>query len=343
MTYRIPTIMRATHVINPGKNSTLQWELTPLPKLAADALLIKVAASGVNRADLMQRQGMYPPPVGDSDILGLEVAGLVVAVGDERFSSWIGKRVFGLVNGGGYAEYVTMPVTQAMVVPDTWTWLEAAATAETFLTAYQLLFLIGNAQPGQRVVLHAGASGVGTSAIQLAKASGLLVAVTVGSVNKVAACLRLGADIAINYREESFSQVLGKVWRGGADIILDPVAGAYIAENIQILAEDGRIIIYALMGGRKLPECDLSTLFRQRGQLICSTLRNRSAAYKAMLTAAFVKHAYPLLSSGHIKPEIQRAFAITEVTAAHQLLTENNTIGKLVLVVDHTLVAGEGS
>lgn len=331
MNYSIPGQMQAIQVQNPGKQSSLHWQTVPVPKPAAGQLLLKVAACGINRADLMQRQGFYPPPRGDSEILGLEAAGTVVAVGDDSLQAYLGQRCFGLVNGGGYAEYVLIPAGQAMPVPEGWSMVQAAATAETFLTAYQLLFSIGGATAGQRVLIHAGASGVGTSAIQLAKAKGLQVAVTVGSADKAAACLQLGADLAINYRQQDFAAVLEQTWPDGINLVLDPVAAAYIPANMRLLAPDGKIVIYAMMGGRTLPELDLALLFRKRGQLVCSTLRNRDAAYKSRLTADFQHDFAEALNSGSIAPVIQQQFVADQAEAAHTLLSSNHTIGKLVL------------
>ncbi|GHG77232.1 NAD(P)H quinone oxidoreductase [Alishewanella longhuensis] len=335
MKYVTPEQMQVIQVQDPGKHSRLDWRSVQVPTPAAGELLLKVHACGINRADLMQRQGLYPAPAGDSEILGLEAAGTVVAVGDESLDSYLGQRCFGLVNGGGYAEYVLLPATQAMQVPQGWSMAQAAATAETFLTAYQLLFTIGQASAGQRVLIHAGASGVGTSAIQLAKAKGLQVAVTVGSADKVAACLMLGADLAINYRQQHFLDELKLVWPEGINLILDPVAGSYIADDIQLLAQDGKIVVYAMMGGRKLAELDLALLFRKRGQLICSTLRNRDAQYKARLTADFQQDFATALAAANIMPVIQQVFAANDIEAAHTLLSTNQTIGKLVLIFSH--------
>lgn len=331
MKHHIPLQMQAIIVQNPGKTSRLLWQEVATPKPEAGELLLKVSAAGINRADLMQRQGLYPAPAGDSPILGLEAAGTVVAVGDKSLTEYLGKACFGLVNGGGYAEYVTIPATQAMLVPPGWTMTKAAAVAETFLTAYQLLFFIGEAKAGQRVLLHAGASGVGTSAIQLAKSKGLQVAVTVGSAEKAAACAALGCDIAINYRETNFSDILSQFWPSGIDLILDPVAGTYMPENLKLIAQDAKIIVYGLMGGRLLPELDLSLMFRKRGQLFCSTLRNRDSHYKARLTAAFVKDFSAALTAESIFPVLFSEFARTEIETAHSLLSSNQTIGKLVL------------
>lgn len=336
MTFSIPEQMQAILVEDPGKQSRLVWQTVAVPKVAPGQLLVKVSACGINRADLMQRQGLYPPPKGDSDILGLEAAGTVVSVGDNSLQHYLGQQVYGLVNGGGYAEYVTMPAGQALPVPKGWTMAQAAATAETFLTAYQLLFTLGQATAGQRVLIHAGASGVGTSAIQLAKAKDLHVAVTVGSADKANACLKLGADIAINYREQSFAEVLKAQWPQGTNLILDPVAGDYINADAALLAQDGSIIVYAMMGGRKIPELDLSLLFRKRGQLLCSTLRNRDTAYKSALTSAFAQDFATALTQGVIAPLVQQTFDINDVETAHALMGSNQTIGKLVLTFPAT-------
>lgn len=326
----IPTTMRAIEVANPGADSSLQIQSCAVPVPNAEQLLIKVAAAGVNRADLMQRRGMYPPPAGESDILGLEVAGIVVAAGPQH-KSWLGKAVFGLVPGGGYAEYALVQANHAMVVPAGYSMVEAAATAEVFLTAYQLLFSIGNLQPGQTVLIHAGASGVGTAAIQLAKAAGAKVAVTASTDDKLAACKALGADILINYQTSAFEQVLSEVCEQGVHLILDPVAGDYISRQVPLLAMDGKIVVYAMMGGRTVPNLDLAALFKRRGQIICSTLRNRSNRYKANLVQAFNQAFMSALARRTIAPVIQQQFDWQQAEKAHQLMMSNATAGKLVL------------
>lgn len=332
MSESIPSWMQAVQVLNPGKQSQLVWQPQPCPQVSPGQLLVKVAAFGINRADLMQRQGLYPPPTGDSSILGLEVAGTVVAVGDASATPWLGQRVFGLVNGGGYAEYALLPQQQALRVPDAMSWAEAAATAETFLTAYQLLFQIGQSQAGDKVLLHAGASGVGTAAILLARFKGVRTAVTVSTDAKAAFCHQLGAEQVINYRQQDFVAALQAKWPEGIQLILDPVAGDYLQREASLLAQDGKIIIYAMMGGRKVPELDLSVLFKKRAQILFSTLRNRSAVYKAQLTQSFAHDFATELAGGNLKPVIQQTFSSAEVNQAHQLLSSNQTIGKLVIV-----------
>lgn len=326
----LPHSMQVINIANPGKSSELQIQTRPLPVPAADQLLIKVSAAGINRADLMQRRGLYPPPPGDSDIPGLEVAGIVISASAQH-KHWLGKAVFGLVPGGGYAEYALMHAGQAIVVPAGWSMVEAAASAEVFLTAQQLLFTIGQLQPEQNVLLHAGASGVGTAAIQLAKAAGAQVAVTAGNDSKLQVCAKLGADITVNYRNDDFAAVLKKQWPQGCDLILDPVAGDYIAREIPLLAMDGKIVLYAMMGGRQLDTLDLAPLFSRRGQIICSTLRNRSNQYKARLTQQFITNWSAALLSRQVLPVIQQQFNWQEAEKAHTLLASNNTAGKLVL------------
>ena len=326
----IPAMMQAVTVKNAGKDSFLSREQQPVPKPSAEQLLIKVAAAGVNRADLMQRKGFYPPPAGESEILGLEVAGVVVAAGPQH-KSWLGKAVFGLVPGGGYAEYAVINANHAMAVPSGYSMAEAAGIAEVFLTAYQLLCSIGNLQSGQRVLIHAGASGVGTAAIQLANRLGAKVAVTASSNEKLATCKNLGAELAINYANSKFEHEISTAWPEGVNLILDPVAGEYISREMPLLAMDGKIVIYAMMGGRDIPALDLTGLFKRRGQIICSTLRNRSNRYKAQLVQGF-QHAFAKdLAQRTIVPIIQQQFSWLQAEQAHQLMASNATVGKLVL------------
>ncbi|KKO43958.1 NADPH quinone oxidoreductase [Arsukibacterium ikkense] len=324
--------MQVVSVLSPGKNSRLTIEQQPTPVAKPGQLLLKVKAAGVNRADLMQRLGHYPPPPGESDILGLEVAGEVVQVGNDADEHWLGREVFGIVAGGGYAEYALLQTKHAISKPAHWTWQHAGAAAETLLTAYQLLFTLGKLKSGQRVVLHAGASGVGTSAIQLAKLVNAQVAVTVGRPEKADACLALGADIAINYQQRQFSTALAEQWPLGADLILDPVAGGYVNENIKILADDGVIIIYALMGGRIIEQFDMAALFKKRGSMLCSTLRNRTNQYKAELTANYVATFGQAMAAGKLTPLVSESFSWKNAEQAHNVMTNNNNIGKLVLM-----------
>lgn len=326
----IPASMQAITIKQPGKNSWLESTEIAVPEFNTKQLLIKVAAAGVNRADLMQRQGLYPPPAGESEILGLEVAGTVVAA-PAGLEHWLGKQVFGLVPGGGYAEYAVLHHQHAILVPEGYSMTQAAATAEVFLTAYQLLKLHGQLMPEHKVLIHAGASGVGTAAIQLAKLFKAKVAVTASRAEKLALCKQLGADILINYTQQKFEEVLADYWPKGVDLILDSVAGDYIHRNIKILGLDAKIIIYAMMGGRRLSELDLVPLFKQRAQLIFSTLRNRSDAYKANLTQEFITNCGAALSAKKIQPSIYKIFSWQQADDAHKLMASNQTQGKLVL------------
>lgn len=333
MSVALPQKMKVIDVQQPGDNSELVFSERLVPQVAAGQLLVRVAAAGINRADLMQRKGLYPAPEGESDILGLEVAGIVVAVGDSSLSDWMGQAVFGLVPGGGYAEYALLQAGHAMPVPAGWSMAEAAATAEVFLTAYQLLFSIGKLTAGQKVLIHAGASGVGTAAIQLAKARGAQVAVTVSSTEKAEVCRKLGADLIINYQQQDFAQELKQQWSQGVNLILDPVAGSYMSRQIPLLAMDGIIVVFAMMGGSKLEQLNLAPLFKRRGQIICSTLRNRSDDYKRELTSHFMADFASALADKQVTPELFRVFNWQQAEQAHQLMTDNQTSGKLVLTI----------
>jgi putative PIG3 family NAD(P)H quinone oxidoreductase len=282
---------------------------------------------------LAQRAGYYPPPPGESPILGLEVAGTVVAVGDSVSADWLGAEVFGLVPGGGYAGYVKMPAAHVLRRPAGMSIESAAGCAEVFLTAYQAMFVLGELAAGQAVLLHAGASGVGTAAIQLAKAAGALVAVTAGSDEKTAACRALGADHAVDYKTADFADVLKAAVPQGFQVIVDPVAGDYLPKNLQVLSLDGRIVVLAMLGGRTVPAFDLSQMFKKRGQLICSTLRNRTDEYKTELVSRFLAQFGAALDAGLIQPVIAKVLPWQQADDAHQLLAGNQLIGKVVLTL----------
>ncbi len=326
----LPASMQAIDVTS---TQQLQFVTLPLPEISETEVLIKVSAAGVNRADLAQRAGYYPPPPGESPILGLEVAGTVVACGDAVGADWLGAEVFGLVPGGGYAEYVKMPASHLLRRPAGMSVESAAGCAEVFLTAYQAMFVLGELKAGQAVLLHAGASGVGTAAIQLAKAAGALVAVTVGSDEKTAACLKLGADVAVNYKTADFAVVLKGAVPQGFQVIVDPVAADYLPKNLQILGLDGRIVVMAMLGGRTVPAFDLTLMFKKRGQLLCSTLRNRSDAYKTELVSRFLTQFGSALETGSIQPVIAKTLPWQQADVAHQLLASNQLVGKVVLTL----------
>lgn len=331
MSELLPATMKAIGVT---ATQQLEWLELPLPTLLPGQVLIKVAAVGVNRADLAQRAGYYPPPPGESDILGLEVAGTVVAVASPDLADLLGKTMFGLVPGGGYAEYVRVLAAHLFAVPASMSLSYAAGSAEVFLTAYQAMFQLGQLQAGEAVLLHAGASGVGTAAIKLAKARGAIVAVTVGSDEKAKLCVELGADIAINYKTQDFVTELKAFCPAGFAVIVDPVAADYLPKNLQLLAMDGKIIVLAMLGGRQIPAFDLALMFKKRGQLICSTLRNRSDLYKTALCQAFWQDFAERFAEGSLAPLLAREFSWQQADEAHQLMASNQLAGKIVLRID---------
>jgi len=320
--------------ISVSEQQALVFSKTSQPICHHNQCLIKVHTIGLNRADILQRQGKYPAPAGESTILGLEVCGEIVACGNTVKNWHVGDKVFGLVAGGGYAEYVTINAEHILALPKNYTFTQGAAIAEVFLTAYQSLFTLAQLQPSQTVLIHAGASGVGTAAIQLAKAKQCKVVVTVSSQEKVQACLALGADVAINYKEEDFVAWSQVHQPQGFDVIVDVVAGDYLVKNINVAALDGRIIILALLGGRFCDHVDVAKLLMKRITIQASTLRNRSDEYKTALIAHFTEEFSALLESGKIKPIISKIFSWHDVEAAHQLMLNNANIGKIVLTVD---------
>lgn len=328
-----PSEMLAVFVDAPGPHSQLRIAPVALPTPNINQVLVKVHAAGVNRADLAQRAGIYPPPPGESDVLGLEVAGMVVAIGDEKHQQWLDQAVFGLVPGGGYAEYAVIEADQLFVKPLQWSFCQAAACAEVFLTAYQALFAIGELQAGGAALVHAGASGVGTAAIQLANAVGAQVAVTVGSAEKAKACLQLGATSAIEYKQADFALELSQRFHRGFDVVIDPIAADYLQKDLQVLALDGKIVVLAMMGGRKVAELDMAPMFKKRGQLICSTLRNRTNSYKAELVANLTKDFYQAFVAGTIKPVIGVVVPWQQVDIAHQQIANNQLVGKAVIQI----------
>ncbi len=324
------------HVDNP---QSLVFSQTDMPEIAADECLIKVHAIGVNRADLLQRAGKYPAPTGESPILGLEVSGEIVQCGEaiannHQGKPWqIGDRVFGLVAGGGYAQYVKVKARQLFCLPEQFTFEQGAACAEVFLTAYQSLFSIAKLTNNSKVLIHAGASGVGSAAIQLAKARQCHVTVTVGSETKAQVCLALGADCAINYQNTDFVAWSKENVAKGYDVIIDVVSGEYLAKNINVAALDGHIVTLSMLGGRYCSQVDIAKLLAKRLTLSASTLRNRSDDYKAQLVTSFCSDYYADLVKGRIKPIIDSVYPWQQFEQAHEKMAKNNNIGKLVLVV----------
>ncbi len=295
--------------------------------------LIKVRAIGVNRADLLQRAGKYPPPPGESSIIGLEVCGDVVEIGPDVDKSIMRSRVFGLVAGGGYAEYVVINVKHILILPDNLDYQHGAAIAEVFLTAAQSLFKIAQLQSDENVLIHAGASGVGSAAIQLAKVIGANVTVTVSGQLKANACKALGADNVINYKETDFVAWQKQHMASGFDVIVDVVGGEYLPRNINVSALDARIVILSMLGGRFAEKVDVAKLLLKRIAVHASTLRNRSDAYKAELVSFLNEHFMGYFQSGELTPVIDKVFDWKDAESAHQLMSDNKNIGKIILTV----------
>ena len=328
--------MKAIEITAFGAPEVLQVGERPMPVPGAGELLIRVAASGVNRPDVLQRTGNYPVPPGASDIPGLEVAG-VIEQGDAqemlRYGFKVGDRVCALVAGGGYAEFCVAPVAQCLPVPRGLTDVEAASLPETFFTVWSNVFDRGRLQAGETLLIQGGSSGIGVTAIQMAKAMGAQVVVTAGSDEKCAACLALGADHAINYARHDFQVEVKRLTGGrGVDVILDMVAGAYVAKEIECLNEDGRLVIIAVQGGIK-SEINAGLVLRRRLTVTGSTLRARPVAFKEAIAQACLKNVWPLIENGQIKPVVFSTFAAADAAKAHALMQSNQHIGKIVLTL----------
>ncbi|WDE14118.1 NAD(P)H-quinone oxidoreductase [Thalassomonas haliotis] len=320
--------------IDVDKDNQLVFAVTELPEIAADECLVKVRAIGVNRADLLQRAGQYPPPAGESKILGLEVCGEIAHCGSGVANWQVGDKVFGLVPGGGYSEFSRVKAAQLFPLPKHFNYSQGAASAEVFLTAFQSLFSLANLQENESVLVHAGASGVGTAAIILAKLCGCDVTVTAGSAKKLTACRALGADHLINYREEDFVQWKKTHKPKGFDVILDVVAGSYVNKNVSVAALDGRIVMLAMLGGRYSECLDIAKLLLKRLTLQASTLRNRSDDYKAKLVNDFNNRFGVALEQGKITPVIDHVYGWQDAELAHSRMANCENIGKLVLALD---------
>ncbi len=346
----LPAEMLAMEIREPGEPSVLTPCKRAVPVPADDELLIRVAAAGVNRPDCLQRRGLYPAPRGASDIPGLEVAGSIVAMGagvDQRHhlgedGIQPGDRVCALLAGGGYAEYCAVPALQCLPIPENLAgthpghidWAQAAAIPETFFTVWTNLFQRGGLVAGETALIHGGASGIGTTAIQLASAFGARVFATAGTAGKRALCERLGAEKAIDYHEESFAELTRALTDGaGVDVILDIVGASYFEDNLRSLKHDGRLVIIGVLGGRKVA-MNLGQLLTKRLTITASTLRARSVAAKGEIARELLHHVWPLLSSGQVAPVIQETMPLTEAARAHEIMEANGTLGKLVLTVD---------
>jgi NADPH2:quinone reductase len=329
----LPQTMRVVGVANPGGPEVLRIETRPLPKPGEGETLIAVEAAGVNRPDVLQRQGNYPPPPGAPDILGLEVAGTIVALGPGATRHALGDKVLALVAGGGYAEYCLAHESLALPIPAGCSMIEAAAIPETFFTVWTNVFERGRLQAGESLLAHGGSSGIGTTAIMLGKAFGARVMVTAGSDEKVAACLRLGADAAVNYRTADFvAAALEFTGSRGVNVILDMVGGDYVARNYAAAAVEGRIVQIAFVASSKTA-LDLRVMMTKRLTHTGSTLRPRAVAQKAGIAAALRQRVWPLLSAGRCKPVIDSTYPLAEASRAHARIESPDHIGKIVLTV----------
>jgi putative PIG3 family NAD(P)H quinone oxidoreductase len=304
----------------------------PIP--GPEELLVRVRASALNRADTLQRRGLYPPPRGESDILGLELAGKVERVGEAVRGFAPGDRVFGLVGGGGYAEKALLHYRMALPIPADWSFVQAAAVPEVFLTANETLFTLGGLTQGESVLIHAGASGVGTAGIQMARHAGARVFVTAGTADKIAHTLALGAEAGINYREDDFvARIRALTDNTGVDLVQDFIGAAYWQRNLQCLKIGGRLVMVGLMGGAKV-EADLNVILRKRLHIMGSVMRSQSLAEKIAITERFRDRWLPLLQNGTIHPVIDRSFPLAEAAVAHQYMEENRNTGKIMLTMD---------
>ncbi|MCE4943279.1 MULTISPECIES: NAD(P)H-quinone oxidoreductase [Streptomyces] len=325
--------MRAITIPEPGGPEALVWAEVPDPQPAEGEVLIEVAASAVNRADLLQRQGFYDPPPGASPYPGLECSGRIAAVGPGVHGWAVGDEVCALLSGGGYAEKVAVPAGQVLPLPPGVDLVTAAALPEVACTVWSNVFMIAHLRPGETLLVHGGASGIGTMAIQLAKAVGARVAVTAGGPEKLARCAELGADVLIDYREQDFVQEIRKATEGkGADVILDIIGAKYLQKNVKALAVAGRLAIIGLQGGVKA-ELNLAALIAKRAAITGTGLRARPVSEKSAIVAAVREHVWPLIGNGQVRPIVDRALPMAEAAEAHRILDASGHVGKVVLTV----------
>lgn len=322
--------MRAITLPEFGDESVLTLSDEPTPSIGPTDVLVDVAAAGVNRADLMQRQGHYPPPKGESEIPGLEVSGTIAAVGSQVSGWQIGEEVCALLAGGGYAAQVAVPEGQLLPVPAGVSLVDAAALPEVACTVWSNIFMTARLQPGELLLIHGGSSGIGTMAIQLAVHSGVRVAVTAGSAEKLSRCAELGAEILINYREQDFVEVIQQA--GGADVILDVMGAKYLERNIDALALDGRLDIIGFQGGTKA-ELNLTQLMAKRGAVIATGLRARARDNKAEVVRQVRENVWPLIESGQIRPVVQDRLPLERAGEAHRALADSQHVGKILLTL----------
>ncbi len=323
--------MRAITMTGPGGPEVLRWTEVPDPEPGPGEVLVEVAATAVNRADLLQREGKYNPPPGASPYPGLECSGRIAAVGPEVTGWSAGDEVAALLAGGGYAERVVVPAGQLLRRPDGMSLRNAGGLAEVACTVWSNVFLLAHLRPDELLLIHGGASGIGTTAIQLAKAVGARVAVTAGSAGKLARCAELGADVLINYRDDDFVEAVRAA--GGADVILDNMGAKYLERNVAALAVNGRLVVIGMQGGIKA-ELDLGMLLGKRAAVLATSLRARPVAEKAAIVAAVAEHVVPLIDSGDFRLVIDRVLPITEAAEAHRVVGASEHVGKVLLEVE---------
>jgi NADPH2:quinone reductase len=329
----LPDKMRAVEITKPGPPEVLKAAERPLPVPKPNEILVKVAAAGVNRPDVLQRTGNYPVPPGASDLPGLEIAGEVVACGAEARMWKVGASVCALAHGGGYAEYCVVPEVQALPLPRGLSMIEAASLPETFFTVWSNVYDRGRLKAGETLLVQGGSSGIGVTAIQMAKAMGNRVLATAGSDEKCAACVKLGAERAINYRTQDFvAEALAATAGKGVNVVLDMVGGDYVPREIKCLADEGRLVFIAFLRGPKT-ELDINEVMRRRLMLTGSTLRPRPVEFKGAIARSLREHVWPLIEAGKIKPVIFKTFPLADAAEAHRLMESSQHIGKLVLSV----------
>ena len=329
----LPREMTVVEIAAPGGPEQLKTALRPVPQPGKDEVLVRVEAAGINRPDIMQRQGRYPPPPGASDLPGMEIAGEIVALGPNVSSLSVGDKIASLLPGGGYAGYAIAAAPLAMPIPKGLSMIEAAAIPETFMTVWTNLFERGRCKAGDVVLIHGGTSGIGTTAIQLAKAFGARVFATAGSPEKARACEKLGAVRGIDYKTEDFVEVIRAETNGyGVDVTLDMVAGAYVQRNLEIAAVEGRVVTISTLGGTRA-EINMVPVMVKRLTLTGSTLRARTVMQKAAVAEGVRKNVYPLIESGQVRPVIFKTFPLADASEAHRLMESSNHIGKIVLTI----------
>jgi putative PIG3 family NAD(P)H quinone oxidoreductase len=323
--------MRAVVISRPGGPEVLTWQEVPDPLPGPGEVLVAVAASAVNRADVLQREGHYDPPPGSSAYPGLECSGRITSLGEGAEGWSVGDEVAALLSGGGYAEQVTVPVGQLLPVPPGVDLVHAAALPEVTCTVWSNVFMLAGLRPGETLLVHGGSSGIGTMAIQLGRAMGARVAVTAGSTDKLERCRELGAEVLVNYRDQDFVEVVRTATDGhGADVVLDNMGAKYLARNLEVLATSGRLSVIGMQGGTRA-ELDLGLLMRKRGAVFSTSLRARPAEEKAAIVASTREHVWPLIESGDVRPVVDRVLPMSDAAEAHRIVEQSSHVGKLLL------------